>query len=221
MGNIKKSNGVQKQITKRQKELLAIVYNFIKNTGYPPTFEEMKEKLRVSSNQSILDLLTKLEDGGLIKKQEAAARGIVIKPKGYQILNKPSLVAAVGITAAGPLMEAMEISGEWQTVSKEVSKFCDDVYILKISGDSMINAEINDGDLVLVQKKKEFYTNDIVIAQTPGGATVKRFISEDKPPYVYLKPENPKYSNIRFTEEMRMEGKVISIFKKGFWKNIK
>jgi repressor LexA len=212
---------MQNQISKRQKELLGVIYGHIKNTGYPPTFEEMKEKLDVVSNQSILDLLSKLEHRRLIKKQDGAARGLVIKPKGYEILNKPSLVAAVGVTAAGPFMEAVEIKGKWKAVSKEVSKFQEDVYILKISGDSMINAGINDGDLVLVQKKKEFYTNDIVVAQTPDGTTVKRFISEDKAPYVYLKPENPNYKNIRFTEEMRMEGKVISVFKDGFWKNIK
>lgn len=212
---------MKNQVTKRQKELLAIIYNFIKDSGYPPTFEEMKEKLGVSSNQSILDLLSKLEQERLIKKQDGAARGIVIKSKGYEILKKPSLVATVGVAAAGPFMEAVEIKGEWQTVSKEVSQFKDDVYILKISGDSMINAGINDGDLILAQRKKEFFTNDIVVAQTPDGATVKRFISEDKPPYVYLKPENPKYSDILFTEEMRMEGKVISILKNGNWQNVK
>ena len=200
---------------------MGVIYGHIKNTGYPPTFEEMKEKLDVVSNQSILDLLSKLEYRRLIKKQDGAARGIVIKPKGYEVLNKPSLVAAVGASAAGPFMEAVEITGEWQAVSKEVSKFQDDVYILKISGDSMINAGINDGDLVLVQKKKEFFTNDIVVAQTPDGTTVKRFISDDTPPFVYLKPENSHYQNIRFTEEMRMEGKVISIFNNGFWKNVK
>src|SRR3989344_4726730 len=212
---------MKEAITKRQKELLGVIYGHIKNTGYPPTFEEMKEKLDVVSNQSILDLLLKLEHGRLIKKQVGAARGIVIKPKGYEVLNKPSMVAAVGVTAAGPFMEAVEITGEWQAVSNEVSKFQDDVYILKISGDSMINAGINEGDLVLVQKKKEFYTGDIVVAQIPDGTTVKRFISNDTPPYVYLKPENSNYKNIRFTEEMRMEGKVISIFKHGHWMPLK
>ncbi|MEK7618039.1 MAG: transcriptional repressor LexA [Patescibacteria group bacterium] len=212
---------MEKPITKRQKELLKIIYQFIRDTGYPPTLQEMKGSLGVASNQSILDLIKKLIEQKLIKKQEGAARGIVIKDKGYQILNKPSLVATVGVTSAGPLMEAVEITGEWRAVSNEVERLQDDVFILKISGDSMINAGINDNDLVLVQQKKEFYTNDIVVAQTPDGTTVKRFISEDKPPYVYLKPENSNYSNIRFTDEMRMEGKVISAFHDGFWKNVK
>lgn len=212
------------QITKRQKELLSVIYQYIRDTGYPPTLGEMKEKLGVSSNQSILDLLANLEKRHLVKKNEGAARGITISPLGYEILGKPALVATVGITAAGPFTEAIEISGQWQaipSIQDKIERLDSDIYILKIFGDSMINAGIQDGDLVLVQKKKEFYSNEIVVAQTPDGTTVKRFISEDKPPYVYLKPENPKYKNIRFTEEMSMDGKIISIFKNGFWQTVK
>lgn len=212
---------MQKVVTNRQKELLEIIYSYISDSGYPPTFEEMKEKLRVVSNQSVLDLLNNLEKQMLINKDEGTARSIKILRKGYEILNRPPLVATVGVTSAGPFMEAVEIKGQWNKMSGEISRLQDDVYILKISGDSMINAGIDEGDLILVQKKKEFYTDDIVVAQTPDGTTVKRFISNDEPPYVYLKPENPKYKNIRFTEDMQMEGKVVSIFKQGLWKTIK
>ena len=59
-------------ITKRQKELLSIIYEYIKDTGYPPTFEEMRERLNVSSNQSIIDLLEKIKVKGLIKREEGA-----------------------------------------------------------------------------------------------------------------------------------------------------
>ena len=89
--------------------------------------------------------------------------------------------------------------------------------MLKISGDSMINAGIDDGDAVLVQTVKEFVSKDIVFAEIGDGGTVKRFISEDKPPYVYLKPENPNYKNILFTDDVRLKGKVISILKKSQW----
>ncbi|MBI4050349.1 MAG: repressor LexA [Candidatus Doudnabacteria bacterium] len=200
-------------ITKRQKQLLDIIYRFIENTGYPPTLEEMRKNLGVSSNQSVLDLLYNLEKRQVIKKNEGAARGITILPLGYEVLNEEPLVPAVGTTSAGQFMEAIEITGQWQQMSGEVARLQSDVYILKISGDSMINAGINDGDLVLVQKQNEFYSGDVVVAQIPEGTTVKRFISDDKPPYVYLKPENPAYQNIRFSEDMRMEGKVIGILR--------
>ena len=212
---------MKKAITKRQKELLLIIYQYIKDTGYPPTFAEMKDRLGVVSNQSVIDLLVKLEKQGVIKKNESAARSIVILPIGYDILREPTLVPFLGFTSAGAPMETIEISGEWESVGSDAAKLKDEVYLLKISGDSMINANIEDGDVVLVQKQKEFVSGDIVLAQIGSESTVKRFISQDKAPYVYLKPENPNYPNILFKDDTRLEGKVISILKDGYWKPVK
>ncbi len=208
-------------ITTRQKELLEIIYGHIKDTGYPPTFEEMRESLKVASNQSVMDLLDKLKRHRLIQRNESAARGISILPAGYEILGQPPLVAFLGFTAAGAPMETIEITGEWQQFSGGVAQLKENVFLLKINGDSMINAGIDDGDVVLVQSKKEFVSGEIVLAQQSGEATIKRFISEDKPPYVYLKPENPKYPDILFTDETELKGKVISVLKNGYWKPVK
>lgn len=210
-----------KSITTRQKQLLGIIYEFIKNTGYPPTFEEMRENLGVSSNQSISDLLEKLKKSQLIRRSEASARGINILPLGYEILKQTPLVPSLGITSAGNPMQSIEISGDWKPVSKEVAQFSEGVFMLKISGDSMINAGIDDGDAVLVQTKKEFVSGDIVYAQIGDEGTIKRFISEDKPPYIYLKPENPNYKIIPFTDEVELKGKVVSVIKNNYWKSIK
>ena len=211
----------KKIITEKQKKLLSVIYNYIKNSGYPPTFEEMREALNVSSNQSIIDFLIKLEKNSLIKRNESSARGLAILPLGYKILGKPQLISFLGTTTAGMPMEANEISGEWQSVSSDVKQLKGEVFLLKISGDSMINAGINNNDVILVKSEKEFISGDIVLAHNNGEATVKRFISDDKPPYVYLKPENPNYSVIPFTEEMELKGKVISILKNGYWKPVK
>ena len=89
----------------------------------------------------------------------------------------------------------------------------DKTFLFKISDDSMVNVGINKGDTVLIKSQKEFVSGDIVLAQVNGELTVKRFISDDQPPYIYLKPENSKYEVIPFTEEVRMKGKVISIRK--------
>ncbi len=85
----------------------------------------------------------------------------------------------------------------------------------------MVNANMNDGDTVLVEESKEFVSGNIVLAYKDGEATVKRFISDDKPPYVYLKPENPKYQNILCTDDVELRGKVISVFKNENWKTVK
>ena len=208
-------------VTARQKELLSIIYEYIKSTGYPPTYGEMRERLGGSSNQSVIDLIEKLRSASLLRKSETAARGLTILPRGYELLGAPPLVGFLGMTSAGAPIQSIEISGEWQQVSKDVSRLAEDVFMLKVSGDSMINAGIDDGDVVLVQTKKEFVSGEIVYAQIGDEGTIKRFMSDDKPPYVYLKPENPKYELIPFTHEMELKGKVVSVLKDTYWKPIK
>lgn len=203
--------------TKRQLELLGIIYRYTGESGYPPTFEEMREELGVSSNQSVLDLLQKLEEKKLIKREEGTARGLVILPTGYKALGKPPLAPFAGVTTAGVPMEPLEITGEWRPLSEEISEPKDDILLLKVSGDSMINAGIDDNDVVLVQKQKEFVSGDVVLARHEDGMTIKRFVSDDTPPFIYLKPENPKYQVIPVNETTRLEGKVVSVLKKGRW----
>lgn len=207
---------MNKLITGRQRQLLEVIYNFCASTGYPPTFEDMRENLGVSSNQSIVDLLEKLSRRGYIKK-DSGARSLAILQMGYAVLGRPALAPILGTTTAGLPAEAIEMKGEWHPVSSDVAKFAEDIFILKISGDSMINAGIDDGDAILVQTAKEFVSGDIVFAEIGDEGTVKRFMSDDKPPYVYLKPENPNYQNILFTDEVRLKGKVVSILKNSQW----
>lgn len=198
--------------------MLSIIYDYIKDTGYPPTFEEMRERLGVSSNQSVIDLLNKLQKQKIIKRNESIARSIAILPLGYEVLGKPSLVPFLGVSHAGSPITAIEIQGEWQSLSPQVAKLEDEVFLLRVSGDSMINASIEDGDVILVKNQKEFISGDIVLAEVDGESTIKRFISDNNPPYVYLKPENPNYPVIPFTERVRLSGKVVSVLKKGTWK---
>lgn len=200
-------------ITKRQKELLQIIYDFIKNTGFSPSFEEMREKLKVSSNQSIIDLLEKLEKGGTIKRNEGSARSININPLGFKILGK-QIFPIVGVSSAGPFVESFQdIDFKWMEVPtgiipEEKIKKTEDVFIIQVHGDSMINAGINDGDKLLIQKSKSFKNGDIVVARNSDGTTVKRFITERN--NIYLKPENPNYDIIKIIpEEIFFEGKVI------------
>lgn len=207
-------------LTKRQQELLEIIYKYIKNSGYPPTFEEMKDSLNVSSNQSVIDLLTKLEAHKLIKRSESQARSIVLLPLAYEILNVPRLAPFLGISHAGAPIQTLEMDGQWMPLSASIAKLDAEVFLLKVSGDSMINAGIDDGDIVLVKSAKEFVSKDIVLADVEGESTIKRFISEDKPPYLYLKPENPNHSIIYFTQSITLKGKVISVFKDEKWLNV-
>lgn len=199
----------KQDITKRQKQVLKIIYNSLINAGFPPSFSELKEKLKISSNQTLLDLFLILERKNLIKREEGSARGIKILKSGYRAINVLPLAPVVGFTSAGSFTEAIEDISAWQPLSKELEALADDVIILRVVGDSMINANINDGDPILFKKTNDFVSGDIVLAQTPDGTTIKRFISQDKPPYKFLKPENPKYSNIPFTRETTIIGKMV------------
>ena len=100
-------------LTKRQKELLSIIYNYIKNTGYPPSYEEMREELAVSSNQSIKDLLNKLVKINVLRKEEGLARGLSILPLGYKLLEVSPWAPFAGTTAAGLPVEMAEMQGKF------------------------------------------------------------------------------------------------------------
>ncbi len=204
---------MSKNITEKQKKVLEFIYTAIKSSGYPPTLAETKEMLGVSSNQSVLNFLTSLENKGCIKKEENIARGLNILPLGFKILEKDPLISMAGKSAAGAYVETMEIFGEWMTlpsaIEKEIIKQSkEDVFVIQVHGDSMINAGINNGDALLVKKTREFKSGDIVVARSDEGTTVKRFIAEADG-RSYLKPENPDYKNIPIFEDTIFDGKVI------------
>ncbi len=208
---------MQRGVTKRQISLLKIIYHSLEENGYPPSFENFKEQLNISSNQAIIDHLHSLEQKGFIVREEKSARSIKISPLGYKALKLPSLLPLVGTSYAGAFAQTFE-AASWQPLSNHVAKLQEEVYLVKVSGDSMINAGISNGDLLLIKNQSEFTSGDIVLAQSPEGTTVKRFISQDSPPYLYLKPENPKYENILFTPDVDMKGKVIGKYESGFIK---
>lgn len=191
-------------MTKRQKEVLEAIYNSLKDSGYPPTLADLRDKLDVSSNQTVLDLLKLLEKKGYIKKEEGAARGLKILKMGFDSLEAKPILPIVGITAAGPYKEAFE-NLEWKSWAG--TEMADSVFIVKISGDSMTGAGYEDGDTVLVQKAKEFKNGDIVLAKDNDGTTIKRLIHDNGK--IYLKPENPSYPNIPIYPDTRLIGKVI------------
>jgi len=191
-------------ITTRQKQVLSIIYNWIKSSGFPPSFNELKDELDISSNQTILDHLANLEKKKLIKREEGSARGIKILSKGYGVLGVNQLIPVVGTTAAGSFIEAIEEMENWEELSQEVAKLNDDLMIVKVSGDSMINAGINDGDFVLIKRTNSFKKGDIVLAQDSDGTTLKRIIFE-RGKYL-LKAENPKYEKIELSEETEIIG---------------
>jgi repressor LexA len=201
-------------VTKRQKQVLRVLYDHINGSGFPPTLAELRDEMNVVSNQGVLDILFALENKKCIKREEGSARAIKILDHGFKELGVNVLIPVVGDTSCGAFVEAIEQSGTWQVVSDEIERL-EQVYFVKARGDSMIGAGIDDGDLVLIRDSKEFTSGKIVLAEHPCyGTTIKRFIYQNKSPYRYLKPENPKYEIIIFTKNVRLKAIALKVFKK-------
>lgn len=196
---------VVREITTRQKEVLNFLYQSIKDNGFPPTFEELKIKLNISSNQAIIDHLVALEKKQLIKRDEGSARGIFILPLGYEAIKKEPLVRVAGVTAAGPTIEAIE-QHEWTEMPSGYRMY-EDVFVVEVYGSSMVEAGIYDQDKVLIKKEKEYKSGDIVLARIGDEVTLKTFIHKDG--RIYLKPENPACRIIAITHDTYFLGKYI------------
>ncbi len=201
-------------LTEKQKRALESIYDSIHFSGFPPTLADLKEELKVSSNQSVLNFLEILEKKECIKREEGQARGIKILPLGYKEIGKDSLIKIAGVSAAGSYMESFaDTFSSWMTLpgqvlqNEEIKQAQDEVFVIQVRGDSMINADICDSDMLLVKKTKEYKNGDIVVARSDDGTTVKRFVAEEG--RTYLKPENPNYKNIPIFPETIFEGKVI------------
>lgn len=205
---------MQKKITEKQKNALNAIYESIEETGLLPTLADLREKLKVASNQAVLNFLEVLEKKGFIKREEGQARSIKILPLGFKEIEKKPLVAMAGYSAAGPFIESFVETLNWMPIdgqvleNEKINQAKDRVFIIQVIGDSMINAGINDGDKLLIKESKEFISGDIVLARTDDGVTVKRFIAEGGKRY--LQPENPSYDRIVIIPgEVRFQGKVI------------
>ena len=195
------------KITARQREILLAIYSSLQNAGYPPTFEDLKDKLGISSNQAIIDHLKTLENKEVIKKEVGSARTILITEKGYNTINKPPLMPMLGTSYAGA-MTATYQQNLWTKLSDEV-KIKQDMFLVEISGDSMIDAGIISGDILVAQRTHEFTNKDIVVAQLNGDTTVKRFMLQNHAPKKFLKPENKKYDIILFKPGTKMQARII------------
>jgi repressor LexA len=202
---------MSKDITDRQKELLNYIIEQIRNHSLPPSISEMATFLKVKSKNGVAKLLNALEDEGFIKTT-GKARGIeVLNSLGQSLQKGLVAVPLLGNIQAGTPHLAEENIEEWINLPQTLIKSRRDVFLLKVRGDSMINAGIFEGDLVIVRPTHDVRNNDIVVALLHDEATVKRFIQIKN--RAYLKAENPDYKNIYPKEEWMVQGKVVGVIR--------
>jgi len=205
----------KRKITPTQKNILKIIYNSIKSSGFAPTLADLKVDLKVSSEQAVLRLLNSLEKKQLIRKKESGAHSLQLLPLGYKEIGKNPLIQVVGTSAAGPYIESYSSAfTEWQSVEPgiwgedSITKSNDEVFIIRVQGNSMINIGIDNDDMLLVKETGEFKSGDIVVAETDDGTTIKRFVIENN--RIYLQPENPDYKTMIIDpEEINFKGRVV------------
>ncbi len=202
---------MEKEITGRQKELLRFIVKQIRDYNLPPSISEMATFLKVSSKNAVAKLLNALEEAKYIKTS-GKARGIeVLNALGESLEKGLIAVPLMGRVQAGsPHMAEQQIE-EWINLPSSLVKNRRDVFLLKVRGDSMINAGIYEGDLVIVKPTREAKNNDIVVALLHDEATVKRFIQIKN--RAYLKAENPDYKDIYPKEEWMVQGKVVGVIR--------
>ena len=172
----------------------------------------MREHFQVSSDNSVLKHLKALQDKGFIQKDDTP-RGIKllsqIKEK-LQAVNSIKLPVLGYIPAGGPVVSE-EYINSWMDVGQDLAKNAEDFFILEVTGRSMIDAGIFEGDLVVVNSKVEPSNGDIVVALVDSENTLKRFIKKDGK--VYLKAENKDYQDIYPENELSVQGVVVSLIR--------
>ncbi|MFQ5706576.1 MAG: transcriptional repressor LexA, partial [bacterium] len=185
-----------KALTQKQKNVLKLIAQKVKEVGYPPTLQELADALGVRSKNAVLKHLTALEKKGYIGKREGgAARGIrILESLGFLDNPGENSVPLVGTVAAGSPLLAEENVERYLTVPRYLLPSRGDYFALRVQGDSMIDAGIYEDDLVIVRATKRAHNGDIVVALIGNETTVKRFVAQDN--QKYLKPENPKYPDI-------------------------
>lgn len=198
-------------LTDKQEAVLKFIEEYQLAFGKSPTLKEMREKFKVRSDNSILKHLKALQEKGYLQKDDTP-RGIKLLESVKQKLTGGgvSLPILGSIPAGGPVMTDEYING-WMSVGEDLAKNNKDFFMLEVTGSSMIDAGIYEGDLVLVNMKKQARDGDIVVALIDNENTLKRLIKRGGK--VYLKAENKKYEDIHPAEELVVQGTVTALIR--------
>ena len=199
------------KITAKQKEILDFIKNEILNKGYPPSVRDICEAVRLKSTSSVHAHLETLEKNGYIRRDPTKPRAIEIIDDNFNLTRREVVnVPLVGTVAAGQPLLAVENVDSYFPIPAEYLPN-KQTFMLKVKGDSMINAGILNGDDVIVVEQSTARDGDIVVALIEDSATVKTFYREDG--YIRLQPENDTMDPIIVEDNLTILGKVIGVMR--------
>ncbi len=198
------------KITAKQQQILDYIKDEILKKGYPPTVREIGETVQLKSTSSVHSHLETLEKNGYIKRDPTKPRAIEICDDSFQLVRTEMVsLPVIGNVAAGEPILAEENIEEYFPVPADVVPRGES-FILKVRGDSMINAGIFNGDRVFVNSCNTASNGDMVVAMIEDGATVKTFYKENG--YIRLQPENDEMDPI-IVNDCQIIGKVFGVFR--------
>ncbi len=203
-----------KELTKRQNEILTYIKKYMVSHGYPPTIREIGADLGVSSPATIHAHLANLESKGFIKKEDTKNRAIELLVENEYAIKDEEVVSVplLGKITAGSPIEAIERPDEYFSLPAYLIPNNKEVFTLLVSGTSMINAGILDGDIVIVERKNSARNGEIVVAMTDENeVTLKTFYKESG--YFRLQPENDTMDPI-ILDNVTILGKAIGLYRK-------
>ena len=202
-----------KGLTQRQQQVLEFIAAYLSERGYPPTYQEIADALGITSKQGVVRHLEALIRKGYLTKDDTTARSLRIVAPEYQPSTSTEMVGLplVGRVAAGFPILAEENIEETVAVPRRLIKREGRYFVLRVQGDSMVNAGILDGDLVVVHSTPTAPPGSIVVALVGGEVTVKRLVQEGN--QRYLRAENPAYPDIVPEEEWQIQGRVVALIR--------
>jgi len=196
------------QLTTRQQQVYDFLAGYIAEQGYPPTLQEIAGHLQVSGNLGVLRHLQVLERKGLINRSPGSSRSIVLADRSR---SEPLELPLVGTVQAGLPQLAEEQIETYLAVDSSLVKGKDS-FLLRVRGESMIDAHIMPGDLVVVRPQPSAESGEIVVALIDDEATLKRFYREGEE--IRLKPENARMKSLIYRErdaQVQIIGKVTGL----------
>lgn len=198
------------RISDKQKEILEYMKQEILNKGYPPTVRDICEAVKLKSTSSVHSHLETLEKNGYIRRDPTKPRAIEIIDDNFNLTRREMTnVPMVGRVAAGEPILAVENIESYFPIPTEYMPNAES-FMLKVKGESMINAGIFDGDQILVEKCSTARNGDMVVALVDDSATVKTFYKEGD--HIRLQPENDTMDPI-IVDHCEIMGKVFGVFR--------
>ncbi|MCI8763551.1 MAG: transcriptional repressor LexA [Lachnospiraceae bacterium] len=200
----------QGKITSKQQEILQYIKDTILGKGYPPTVREICEAVHLKSTSSVHSHLETLERNGFIRRDPTKPRAMEILDDTFGLTRREMVqVPVIGTVAAGQPILAEENVEDYFPVPANMLPNSQ-TFMLRVKGESMINAGILEGDQIIVEQTSDARNGDIVVALIEDSATVKRFYKEEG--HYRLQPENDAMEPI-IVSELNILGKVVGLFR--------